>query len=390
MIDNILKLKMIRLLFWMHFFAAVLVPFYSGWAGLTLSQIMLLNSWFMLCNFLLEVPTGTIADFFGRKISLILGSIFALIAAIVYVSKPSFYIFLLAEFLFAIAYTLHSGADESLAYDTLITTGKTAESKKVLSGLEAFKLTGITLGALLGGFIGKYFGVTKPMLFYIIPAGFSLITALFLKEPASPAKRESKQKYLAILKEGTLYFLKHKIILTLTIEMAFSNALIFGIIWLYQPVLIRSNVPIQYFGVIHACAAGGQILFLSNITRLEKMVPSKRLFLVLTTILSGLGFIILGLSENILLIIPAILITFTFGLPRLPVFNSYIHKFVASEQRATILSFTSMVRTIFIVVANPIIGFFADLSLTWTLFSLGILLIAIAFLSRIEENFLTD
>lgn len=229
------------------------------------------------------------------------------------------------------------------------------------------------------------------MLFYTIPAGVAVIVALFLKEPVlNPDKNEPKPSYFTILKEGTRYFLKHKIILTLTIEMAFSNALIFGIIWLYQPLLIRSNVPIQYFGLIHACAAGGQILLLSNITRIEKIIPSKHLFLVLTTVLAGFGFIIMGLSKNIFLSVPAILITFTFGLPRLPVFNSYIHKFIASEQRATILSFTSMVRTIFIVIANPIIGFFADLNFTWTLLSLGILLIVVAFLSRIEENFLIE
>ena len=36
--------------------------FYTDWGGLKLSEVLFLNSWFMLWNYLLEVPTGTVAD----------------------------------------------------------------------------------------------------------------------------------------------------------------------------------------------------------------------------------------------------------------------------------------------------------------------------------------
>src|SRR5262245_37312784 len=117
---NIWKLNLIRMLFWMHFFAAVLVPFYTEWGGLKLSQVLFLNAWFMLWNFILEVPTGAIADFFGRKASLAAGCLVGTAAAFIYISKPSLPVFMLAEVIFAAAYTLHSGADEALAYDSLL------------------------------------------------------------------------------------------------------------------------------------------------------------------------------------------------------------------------------------------------------------------------------
>ena len=117
--SNLWKLQGIRLLFWMHFFSAVLVPFYTDWGGLSLAQVLYLNAWFFLCNFLFEVPTGSVADFLGRKASLALGSAVGIGAALLYVSRPSFLVFMAAEVLFAISYTLHSGADEALAYDSL-------------------------------------------------------------------------------------------------------------------------------------------------------------------------------------------------------------------------------------------------------------------------------
>jgi len=64
--NNVWKLNAVRLFFWLHFMASVLVPFFRDWGGISFTQIMLLNAWFMFWNFLLEIPTGTVADFWGR------------------------------------------------------------------------------------------------------------------------------------------------------------------------------------------------------------------------------------------------------------------------------------------------------------------------------------
>ena len=55
---NVRRVQLFRVLFWTHFMAAVLVPFYTDWAALDLSHVMVLNAWFMAWNFLLEIPTG--------------------------------------------------------------------------------------------------------------------------------------------------------------------------------------------------------------------------------------------------------------------------------------------------------------------------------------------
>lgn len=56
-----------RALMHMHFFAGVLVPFFTDWGGLSLNQMFLLQAWFFLWIFLLEVPTGALADKYGRR-----------------------------------------------------------------------------------------------------------------------------------------------------------------------------------------------------------------------------------------------------------------------------------------------------------------------------------
>ncbi|HVM96683.1 MAG TPA: MFS transporter, partial [Candidatus Acidoferrales bacterium] len=161
---NLWKMHVVRLFYWMHFMASVLVPFYRDWGHISYTQIFTLNAWFMFCNFLLEVPTGTVADVFGRKTSLILGCFTAVAGWLTYSSTPDFRVFLVGEVLLATSMTLISGADEALIYDTLDHLGRRNEAQRIFGRLESSKLAGIIVGALAGGFIATSFGLRAPML----------------------------------------------------------------------------------------------------------------------------------------------------------------------------------------------------------------------------------
>lgn len=68
----------------MHFFGAVLVPMLTDWGGLTYTQAMLLQSIFVLGNTLLEIPTGVVADRWGRKVSVTLGILAYCVGLLIY------------------------------------------------------------------------------------------------------------------------------------------------------------------------------------------------------------------------------------------------------------------------------------------------------------------
>lgn len=387
---NIWKLKGIRLLFWMHFFAAVLIPFYTEWGGLKLSAVLFINSWFMAWNFLLEVPTGTVADFLGRRVSLMLGSVVAAAAALLYVWRPDFYVFLAAEIVFAVAFTLHSGADEALAYDSLKAAGREEAAKRTLASMEAYKLGGIVVAATAGGFIAGWFGYEAPMRFYALPALAAFVLACALKEPPTRAAGAPRPGYVAILREGGRFFAASPVLLLLTAELAFTNALAWGLIWLFQPLLAAAGLPVTYYGVVHAAACGGQIVFLNNVERLEGLLGSKRSLLVASTLVAGGAFVLLGLTANLAATAVLIVAGFTFSLPRVPIFSAYMNRYIPSDKRATVLSLTSMIRTLAIVVVNPIVGLLADWSVAGTMIVLGVGLVAVGLFSRIEERHLDD
>lgn len=388
--NNIWKLNLVRMFFWMHFFSAVLVPFYTMWGGLSISHIFIINSWFMLCNFLLEVPTGTVADFLGRKTSIAMGYVIGVIGAFVYVSMPNFYVFLVAEFIFAIAFTLHSGADEALAYDSLKVIKRTDTSKQVLATMESYKLGGIVIGSICGGFIATKWGLAMPMKFYFIPATLGFLISLTLHEPPVKKRDEEKKAYLAILKNGLDFFFKHTILILLTVEAVITNAIAWAIIWLYQPLLMRAGMSITYFGFVHSFVCITQIILLSKITLLEEWVGSKRRLLLAGSVLTGISYIVLSMTNWLPLIIFAIVVAFTFGLTRVPLFNAYMNQYIPSEMRSTVLSVSSMFRTLTIVVFNLVTGYLAEWSLSGTLAVLGVILIVVSALSKIEEKHLID
>lgn len=388
--NNLWKMHAIRLLFWMHFFAAVLVPFFRDWGGITFTQIFVLNAWFMLWNFLLEVPTGAVADLFGRRISLALGALVTLVAALVYTSTPRFPVFLCAEVLFAISFTLMSGADEALVYDTLVHLRRADTSKRVFARLESFKLAGIIVGALSGSFIAKQFGLRAPLMLQTVPAAVCCLIALTLVEPGVPASGHGSSSFVHTLLAGVRYFRSHRILRVLALDMVGSASLAWLIIWTYQPELERIGVDLVFFGAVHALMCVGQILLLSNIGRVEALVGSKTRYLLLSAVLPGAAFIVIGVSHHVVPMLVAILVAAGFGLSRPALFVSYMNKHIPPEQRATVLSTISMLRTLAIAVINPVAGALADWSLSWTMVIVGVAAIALAFFTRVEEAHLLD
>lgn len=387
-LGNLWRLYVIRGLFWAHFWSAVLGPFFTDWGHLKLSQILHLNSWFMFCSFALEVPTGVVADFFGRKTSLALGGVVAAAGVLVYASAPSLVCFVIGELLLAIAFTLHSGADEAVAYDSLKASGEAGRAVSVLSRMEACKLGGIQLGTLVGMYLANLGGLALPMRAFAIPALLVSGLAMTLREAPTTGTAPSRQNYLGLLKEGAKYFRSHAILRLFTLELAVTNALAWAIIWLYQPLLTSRGFPVRHLGWVHAAACLGQIGFLSQVGHLERWMGSRRRLLIATTFLAGIAMMVMGLAHSWFVLVPAILAAFSLSLPRVAVYGAHLNVFIPSEQRATVLSFVSMSRTLAIVVLNPFTGWCADFSLPLTLVALGFLLCCVTWFSRIEEKHL--
>jgi MFS family permease len=377
------------LFFYMHFIAAVLVPFFTEWGRISFSQVLFLNSWYMFCVFIFEIPTGTIADFFGRKISMFLGSVVSILAVIVYASYPNFYVFMAGETIWAVAFTLKSGANEALIYDSLKMIGWEAKSQIIFSRMESFKMAGILIGALLGGVLARYGGLKMPIISMTVPFGLSAVFVAMLKEPPS-GEKVTKASYVQILKGGIDFFTQHRTLKILTLDMVAIGSFAFLIIWAYQMLLKEANVNIIYFGVVHAMMCLAQIVVLQSFNRFEKYLGRKRRLLMATSLIAGLGFVGLGIFHSAWAIVSSIVVTAGFGLSRTPLYISYMNKFIPSDKRATILSVTSMARNIGIGLANLAAAATAKWSMQHMMIINGAIIIFFALATRVKEEHLVE
>lgn len=370
------------------FFSAVLVPFFTEWGQISLTQVQILQSWFMFWFFILEIPTGAIADYIGRKHSITLGAIVVSIAAIVYGSVPSFEIFLISEFLFAVAMSLISGADEALLYDSLTEVGREADRKKIFGKANSFHLLGMFIAAPTGSLIASKFGLNYPMLFSAIPYIFAGIIAWSIREPAIQKTKSESKRYLDIVKTGFLFLKSHKTLRILALDAIIVASSAYFIIWLYQPFLRSVGVGIVYLGVIHAILVLSEIGVSTNFDLLTKLFGSDRNFLRVSAIIVAFSFTLVAISPNIITVSILVIFGGGFGLTRLPLMSAYMNKFIPSEQRATVLSSISMFRRFGLVILNPLIGLTADHSLRLAALVVGLLPLALFLFSPVEQEML--
>ena len=106
--NNIKKLYWYKIFAGMYFSVPVMVLFWQD-NGLSLTEIMVLQSIFSIFVVVLEIPTGYFADIYGRKKALVLASASSLIAMTVYSLGYLFFHFLIAEIFFAFSLSFTSG-----------------------------------------------------------------------------------------------------------------------------------------------------------------------------------------------------------------------------------------------------------------------------------------
>lgn len=370
----------------LHFFSAVLVPFFTDWGGISLFQVQLLQSWFAFWLFVLEVPTGTVADYLGRKHSLAIGAFITALGPIVYSLSPQFGLFLLGEFFFALGLALMTGADEALLYDALKEQGKEETSTKIFGRAQSYKLFGMLVAAGAGGLIASQFGISAAMTFTAIPLFFATAIAWSIQEPKIEHSVSERRRYVDIMHDGWQYFRTHATLRLITLDMVGVAVASYFVMWLYQPLLSTLNFPIIYFGLVHAGLLVVEILVSSNFEKLEKLLGSASQYLRFTALLTGIAFIITAIYPTTWTVLLFVAFAGGFGMTRMQFVTAKVNKLIDSHQRATVLSFINMMRRLSYAVMNPIVGLIATQSLRGALLFVAVFPLAVFFFSPMKKS----
>jgi MFS family permease len=127
-----------------------------------------------IVGFLAEIPTGVIADKYGRKLSGVLGMATLSMAPLIVFFGHTFSAYLIAALFYGLGRALLSGALESLVYDH---KSSSEEMYRKINALEiSFGQAGILVGAATGGALFSF----EPSLPFITEAATGIVCTLLI------------------------------------------------------------------------------------------------------------------------------------------------------------------------------------------------------------------
>jgi MFS family permease len=350
--NNIIKLYLLKAVKWFMIVMPIIVLFFES-KGLSLTQIMILQGTYSLFVALFEIPSGFFADIYGRKNSLVIGSIFLFLGYVIFSFFSGFNEFLFAEILLGIGGSLISGADSAILYDTLLEIKEDKEYTKIEGRTYAIGNFSEGIAGVLGGFLAMT-SINMPVYIQTIVMFLSIPIAITLVEPKSSYKlAKSLRSIITVVKDTFIYQRKLRWYIVYSSSMGIATL---SIAWFVQPFLMENDTPIIYYGIIWAF-----LNFTAGITSYYSYLFNNHNLLIYISLIMITSLILLGFNISYFGLIFIILIYLLRGVIT-PKLRNLINMNSTSERRATVLSLRSFVIRISFAVIAPILGYISDSS----------------------------
>lgn len=331
--------------------------------GFSLTAITSAEGLFLVGVVVLEVPTGAVADKWGRSRSMALGAFFLGISVLVFAFTTSFAILLASFMLWSVASTLMSGADMALLFDTLKAGGRESEYERVAGRGAALNWSGVGVATLLGGPVAALFDIRFTI---FLGAATCLVTgliALALWEPPHARGDKPAEPYLRSIR-GAFQEVSATADLRAVILLAgVTMAALHGVQYLVQPFLVDRQIEVGVgFSLLQVPLFGAGMLGALFAARVAGQNRTRRaLFAV--PLIGAAGCLTLALTPGMgaYAAFPVVVLV---GSMLQPLSTGYVNRRVGSERRATILSMQGMVMSLVMAAMVPALGLFTD---TWGL-----------------------
>jgi MFS family permease len=387
--DNITKAFLAMFFSQLYFYLPILTLYYQG-RGLSLAQIGSLTAIIIGVKFLAEIPTGVVADRYSRKLSISIALGLQLLGEIIFFFAYGYPAFVFITVIAGLGFSFLSGAFDALIYDSLKGEGREGEMKKVMGNIGAALALSTIMGAGISSFVlsrltPDRFSLAILMTICTVAVGF--IFSLFLHEPKRFSEKSVSPDYKSIVKDSFNLIKNNKLLLRIILLTTVATPFQHYLGNLYQPYFVLSKVPGTWFGL--ALSAGG-ILALLGVKYsylIEKKVGAS-LGVLLATILPAVFYLLMAFIYNPTLAV--ILFCLGYGSMSLkgPLFSAYQNAHIPSENRATTLSAINMFSGAYVALMGPIIGYIADISISYSFLLMGCIILIGSLLFRINEEHL--
>ncbi len=338
--------------------------------GLNNVEAFAANAIYTLGLVMFEIPTGMIADTFGRRTSYLLGAGIQLVGNLLYfwmwyVHGP-FWGWAIASLVLGMGYTFFSGSLEAWLVDALDHAGYDGELDPIFAKNQIVTGVAMLVGSIAGGFIAQLATLGVP---YLVRAGIQLVSfavALVVMKDIGFTPDRSRglvHHVRALASAGWKYGLKNRPVRWVLLAAPFYMGT--GIYGFYaaQPYLLElfgDKQAIGVAGIAAAVIATTQVAGGFAVPYIRRVVPRRTHILMGCAALTTVSLVLIGLIQIFAVVVVLLVLWAVSYSVNVPVRQAYINSLIPSHERATVLSFDSMTSSVGGVVFQPVLGRVAD------------------------------
>ena len=372
-------------------------------AGLNNAEAFGANAFFTVGQVVFEVPTGVVADTRGRRLSYLLGAGTLLLSTLLYLVMwqvhASFWGWAIASVLLGLGFTFFSGATEAWLVDALTATGFRGDLEHVFGRAQTIGGAAMLVGSVSGGVLAQATNLGVPYVARAAMLGVTLVVAwLFMHDLGFKPQRDVSPVGAVrnVIRGSIDGGFRNPPVRWLMLAAPFTAGVGIYVFYASQPYLLQLYGDPNAYGIAGLAAAlvaGAQMIGGLIVSRVRRLFSRRTHALILGGVLTTILLVLIGLTQSFaiaLVLLAAWCMVFAIGAP---LRQAYINGVIPSEQRATVLSFDSLMGSAGGVIAQPALGRVADVSgyATSYVVAAGIQALAIPFviLAR-RENAVSD
>jgi MFS family permease len=341
-------------------------------AGLNNTQAFAANAFFTAGQVLFEVPTGVLADTWGRRRSYLLGAGTLLLSTLLYLvmwqTRAPLVGWAVASMLIGLGFTFFSGATEAWLVDALTDAKFDKSLESVFAKGQIVAGIAMLTGSVSGGLIAQFTNLGVPYIVRSALLGLTLVIAFVLMKDQgfTPARGkgplvEIRKVIKASLDNGW----RNPPVRWLMLSAPFSMGVLIYAFYALQPYLLELYGDKNAYwiaGLAAAIIAGTEILGGLLVPHIRLLFHRRTTALLATTSISIFSLAVLGLTSNFWVAIAVVVLWGMAFAASTPVRQAYINGLIPSAQRATVLSFDNLMSSAGGVIAQPALGRVADVS----------------------------
>jgi len=337
--------------------------------GLNPLQLVLIGTTLEATAFLMEIPTGVVADVYSRRLSVILGFLLLGLGVIMEGSLPLFEALVAAQVIMGVGYTFLSGAASAWIVDEI---GQARASAAFLRASQVAQITGfagIFVSVALASISLQLAIVTGGLLLVAL----ALALALFMPEdgfnrrPASEG--QSWSAFFATFRAGVKLVRARRILVLIMLVTAIHGAFTEGFdrLWIAHLVNHFTLPPlgqlheIVWFGMISAVSVPLSLMATEVIRRRVNLSSSRAVAATLAAVYSMMIFSVLlfVLGERFELVLLGLWLTGALRTIRNPLMEAWMNQNTESDVRATVLSMQGQADAFGQSAGGPVVGVMA-------------------------------